>query len=149
MMEKGRVAGAKLKPDLVWLQRNSGVDWRKVVVDVKITSTDKMNEAFKEKGDKYRDWATRETREKKVAMAVMVPVIISRDGAVHMDTVRRWKNFAPDIRVDWVWMAQSVLRYTENFKIYRVCLKIYRGPEHNSLKQLSAVTTTKKTSKTS
>ena len=111
MMEKGRVAGAKLKPDLVWLRRDSGGDWRKVVVDVKVTSTDKMNEAFREKDDKYREWATRETREKKVAKAVMVPTIISHDGAVHRDTVRRWKDFAPDIKVDWVRMAQSVLRY--------------------------------------
>ena len=59
--EKCRVAGAKLKPDLVWLRRDSGDQWKKVVVDVKITSTDKMNEAFKEKDEKYREWATRET----------------------------------------------------------------------------------------
>ena len=38
---RGRVAGAKLKPDLVWLRRDSGGDWRKVVVDVKVTSTEK------------------------------------------------------------------------------------------------------------
>ena len=44
-------------------------------------------------------------------MAVMAPLIISHDGAVHRDTVRRWKNFAPDIQVDWVRMAQSVIRY--------------------------------------
>ena len=44
-------------------------------------------------------------------MAVMVPLIISHDGAVHKDTVRMWKDFAPDIQVDWVRMAQSVLRY--------------------------------------
>ena len=44
-------------------------------------------------------------------MAVMVPLIISHDGAIHKDSVRRWKNFAPDINVDWVRMAQSVLRY--------------------------------------
>ena len=105
------MAGAKLKPDLVWLHRGAGDLWRKVVVDVKVTSTDKMNEAFKEKDEKYRDWATKETREKKVAMAVMVPLIISHDGAVHKDTVRRWKNLASDIQVDWVRMAQSVLRY--------------------------------------
>ena len=41
----------------------------------------------------------------------MVPLILSHDGAVHKDTVRRWKNFAPDIKVDWVRMAQNVLRY--------------------------------------
>ena len=50
----GRVNGAKLKPDLVWLRRENGGTWRKVVVDVKITSTDKMNDAFKEKDEKYR-----------------------------------------------------------------------------------------------
>ena len=105
------VAGAKLKPDLVWLRRENGGSWRKVVVDVKVTSTEEMNRAFKEKDEKYRDWATRETREKKVRMAVMVPIIISHDGAVHRDSVRRWKSFAPDIKVDWVRIAQSVLRY--------------------------------------
>ena len=41
----------------------------------------------------------------------MVPLIISHDGAVHKYTIRRWKEFAPDIKVDWVRMAQSVLRY--------------------------------------
>ena len=110
-IEKGRVAGSKLKPDLVWLRRDSGDIWRKVVADVKVTSTDKLNEAFKEKDDKYREWTTRETREEKVVKAVMVPLIISHNGAVHRDTVRRWKSFAPDIKVDWVRMAQSVLRY--------------------------------------
>ena len=40
-----------------------------------------------------------------------MPLIISHDGAVHKDTVRRWKDFAPDIQVDWVRMAQDVLRY--------------------------------------
>ena len=83
----------------------------KVVVHVKITSTDKMNEAFKEKAEKYRNWAIKETREKKVGKVVMVPLIISHDGAVHMDTVRRWKSFAPDVEVDWVRIAQSILRY--------------------------------------
>ena len=109
--EKGRVTGAKLKPDLVWLQREAGGQWKKVVVDVKVTSTDKMNEAFREKDNKYRQWTTTETREKKVGMAMMVPVIISHDGAVHRDTVKRWKDFAPDIKVDWVRMAQNILRY--------------------------------------
>ena len=41
----------------------------------------------------------------------MAPLIISHDGAIHRDTVRRWKDFAPDIKVDWVRMAQNVLRY--------------------------------------
>ena len=36
------------------------------MVDVKITSTDKMNEAFKEKDAKYSEWTTQETLEKKV-----------------------------------------------------------------------------------
>ena len=36
-----------------------------MVVDVKVTSTEDMNKAFKEKDDKYREWATRETRVKK------------------------------------------------------------------------------------
>ena len=76
-----------------------------MVVDVKITSTDKMNEAFKEKDEKDRLWTTQETREKKVSKVVMVPVIISHDGAVHNDSVKRWKNFVPDIQVDWVRMA--------------------------------------------
>ena len=63
MMErKGRISGAKLKPDLVWLRRDSGDQWRKVVVDVKVTSADKMNKAFREKDEKCRVWATRETR---------------------------------------------------------------------------------------
>ena len=108
---KGRVAGSKLKPDLVWLRCDSEGQWKKVVVDVKITSTEDMNKAFREKDDKYREWATKDTREKKVANVVMVPLIISHDGAVHKDSVRRWKNFAPDIKVDWVRMTQSVLRY--------------------------------------
>ena len=52
--DNGREAGARLKPNLVWLRRDSGSDWRKAVVDVKVTSTDKMNDAFKEKDEKYR-----------------------------------------------------------------------------------------------
>ena len=109
--EKGRVAGAKLKPDLVWLWREKGGQWRKVVVDVMITSTEKMNDEFKKKDDKYREWTTKETREKKVAKAVMVPLIISHDGAVHKESVKRWKDIAKDFDVDWVRMAQNVLRY--------------------------------------
>ena len=66
-----------------------------------------MNEAFKEKDEKYRNWATKETREKKGGNVVMVPLIITHDGAVHRDTVRRWKSFAPDVEVDWVRMAQN------------------------------------------
>ena len=43
----------------------------------------------------------------------MVSLITSHDGAVHKDSVRRWKGFAPDIKVDWVRMAQNVIRYNE------------------------------------
>ena len=68
--EKGRVAGAKLKPDLVWLRGVPGGDWVKVVVDVKVTSTEDLSKAFKEKDDKCREWTIRETREKKVVKAV-------------------------------------------------------------------------------
>ena len=70
-----------------------------------------MNDAFKEKDEKFREWTTRETRERKVSKVVMVPLIISHDGAVHRDSVRRWKDFTPDIQVDWVRMVQNVLRY--------------------------------------
>ena len=107
---KGRVAGSRLMPGLVWLRRDSAGDWRKDVVDVKVITTEDSNKAFREKDEKYREWATRETREKKVAKAVMVPLIISHDGAVHNDTVKRWKDFAPDIQVNWVRMAQNLLR---------------------------------------
>ena len=101
-----------MKPDLVWLRCDSGSDWRKVVVDVKVTLTDKMNDALKEKGEKYSLWTIRETREKKVVKAVTVPLIVSHDGAVHMDSVGRRKDFAPDIKVDSVRMAQNVLGFT-------------------------------------
>ena len=50
-------------------------------MDVKATSTDKMNESFRETDDKYRECATKETREKKVVVTVMVPLIISHDGS--------------------------------------------------------------------
>ena len=56
-------------------------------------------------------WATREKREKKVGKTVVAPLIIAHDGAVHKDTVKRWKIISPDVKVDWVRMAQSVLRY--------------------------------------
>ena len=56
---------------------------------MKITSTDKMNDAFREKDDKYREWTIHETREKKVEMAVMVHLIISHDGEVQKDKVKK------------------------------------------------------------
>ena len=64
--EKGRVTGAKLKPDLVWLRCDSGNERRKAVVDVKITFTEVMNKAFNEKNDKYLKWTTMETKEKRL-----------------------------------------------------------------------------------
>ena len=54
-----------MKPDLVWFRREDEGQWKKVVVDVKITSTDKMNDSFREKDDKYREWTTREKRGKR------------------------------------------------------------------------------------
>ena len=105
---KGSVAGAKPRPDLVWLRRDSGDQWKKVV-DVKVISTDQINNAFKEKDDKFREWTTFETWEEKVAKVVMGPLIISHDGSVHRDTVRRWKDIAQGLKVDWVRMAQKVL----------------------------------------
>ena len=44
-------------------------------------------------------------------MVVMVPLIISHNGTVHKDSVRRWKDIAPDITVDGAMMAQNVLRF--------------------------------------
>ena len=41
----------------------------------------------------------------------MVPLVISHDGAVHKESVKRWKDIASDIIVDWVRMAQNVIRY--------------------------------------
>ena len=70
-----------------------------------------MNEAFEEKDEKYREWTTQETQEKKVVKAMMVPLVVSHDVAVHKDSVKRWKNFAPDIQVDLVRIVQSVLRF--------------------------------------
>ena len=56
--EKGRVAGAKLKPDMVWLRRENGGVWMKVVVNVMVTLTHKMIEEFVEKDEKCRVWTT-------------------------------------------------------------------------------------------
>ena len=53
------------------------------MVDVTLTSTEEMNEAFKEEDEKYRVWTTHETKETIVAKAVMVPLIISHHRAVH------------------------------------------------------------------
>ena len=61
--------------------------------------------------DKSRELASKETREKKMGKAVMVPFIISHDGAIHRDTVKLWRSFSPDVEVDMVRMAKSILRY--------------------------------------
>ena len=42
-------------------------------MDVMVTSTDKLNESFKKKDDRFREWTTKDTREKKVEKAVMIP----------------------------------------------------------------------------
>ena len=42
---------------------------------------------------------------KQGGVAVMVPIIISHDGAVHREAVRRWNDCTLDIKVDWVLMA--------------------------------------------
>ena len=44
--------------------------------DVKVTSTEEMNKAFREKDGKYREWSTKATWEKSVAKATMVPLIV-------------------------------------------------------------------------
>ena len=88
--------------------RGREVNGGKVVVDVKVTSTEDMNKDFRVNDDKNREWVTGETWEKKARKAVIVPLIISHDGAVHNDSVRRWKNFASDIEVDWVRKAKNV-----------------------------------------
>ena len=59
---------------------------------MKVTSADKMKETFKEKDDKYHEWATRETKERKAGEAVMVPLVISHVGAVQKDAIKRWKT---------------------------------------------------------
>ena len=59
--QQGHVADSSLKPDLVWLGREAGGQWEMVVVNVKVTSTDDLNKAFKEKDDKNPELATKET----------------------------------------------------------------------------------------
>ena len=49
----------------MWLRRDTGEMWSKVVVDVMVTSTDDMNNASKEKNEKYRAWATSDTPRKQ------------------------------------------------------------------------------------
>ena len=102
---------------------------------MKVTTTDKMNEAFKWKDDKYRDWTTLETREKKVMTAVMVPLIISLDGAVHKDTIKKWKNFASDVNVDWVRMdgtERATLQCCRLWEVLQLRKLGFRGVEERA-----------------
>ena len=52
---------------------------------MKATSAEDTNKAFREKDEKYWRWTTTETREKEAGNAVLVPRIISHDGAVPRD----------------------------------------------------------------
>ena len=88
---KGRIAGEKLKPDLVWLRYDTGNEWMTVVVDVKITRTEKMNDEFKKKVEKYMKRTTQERMRKKLS--------------------RRWWFRAWSHMMDWVRMAQIVLSF--------------------------------------
>ena len=67
-----------------------------MAVDVKVTSSDDMAKAFNEKDHTYRMWTVQETREKKAWKAGMVPLIFSHDGAVHKESVKRWKDITPE-----------------------------------------------------
>ena len=57
--KKDSVVGVSLKPNLVWQHLVSTGQWKKVVVDVKVTSTEDMGKAFKEKDEKSSEWVTR------------------------------------------------------------------------------------------
>ena len=65
MEVKGPVSRAKLKPDLVWLRRDDGDGWKKVVVDVKITSTDDTNETFRETDENIESGRPHRNRERR------------------------------------------------------------------------------------
>ena len=41
----------------------------------------------------------------------MIALIISLDGAVHRDSVRRWEYKTADLKVDWARIAQIVLLF--------------------------------------
>ena len=84
---------AEARPGVVQTQ-HTGDCWRKVVVDVKVTSTDDMSKSFMEKDEKDCEWTTSETLGEKVVVA-MVPQIISHDRAIHRVTVGRWKSSLP------------------------------------------------------
>ena len=83
----------------MWHMSEFGSLWIKVVVGVKVTSA-KKNKDIKENEDTHREWTTRETMDKNVSQGVMAPLVISHDGEVHNESVRRWIDFSPDIKVD-------------------------------------------------
>ena len=58
-----------------------------------------------------------------VVVMMMVPLIVSHDQAVHKELPNRRQDFAPDVKVDWVRMAQSVLR----FNVVIVCMFSNKG----------------------
>ena len=58
---------------------------------------------------------TRETIEKKVEIVVIVLLTISHDGVVRNVSVQWWKDLNAVTHVDWVLIAQNVLRYTVVF----------------------------------
>ena len=65
MEEQGSSRRSKVEAGSGVAPERSKSDWRKVVVDVKVMSSDQMNEVFKEKDEKYRVWATSETCGRK------------------------------------------------------------------------------------
>ena len=69
-----------------------------------------VNEAFREKVEKYRDWTMKETREKKVSKAVLEPVMVSHDDQ-STKNCQPWKDLSPDIQIDCVRMGQNMLRF--------------------------------------
>ena len=79
-----------------------------VGIDVIVTSTDHLKIPFKDINDKTLKWTTGQTIEKKVAMAVMVHLVISHDGAIDKVSIERPKTFSPDIKVDRVRTGQNV-----------------------------------------
>ena len=80
------------------------------MVDVKVTSTVKLNEAFKEKDEKYRVWATQDPRKESLKGGDGPPHHLPRRGRPQRHCQEREK-LRPDIHVDWVRMAQSLIRY--------------------------------------
>ena len=107
---RGRVAGSRIKPDIVWLRRDARGDWRKVVVAVKITSTDKMNEAFSEKDEKYRVGNKGNKGEESIHGGDGPHHHLPRRGCPQK-LGQAVEELCTRHQVDWVRMAQNVLRY--------------------------------------